>query len=808
MSRTKPILFALCLAGLGWSADSIDQEGYLSPPKELLEIALAPWHKNVSVSNLNPARTRFVVLESQGMPSIAQLGKPYLNLAGLQVDTRAHRDRRFTTRTTTGLRIVNLDDGKELPIDVPSEVLVTDPKWSPDGTKLAFFVHSDRETSIYVADASSGRARRLTRTPLLATNVNSFYWVDGGAKIVTVLRPRNARPPQVPSVAVTPRVRVSDTKTNRIRTYPSLLDTPSDEALLEYYSTGQLAVVEVGSGQVQNVGKPAMILSVDPSPDGKFFRLQLMEKPFSRIVPMDNFPQREVVWDINGEEKAEISKRGLRTGAPNEDTPEKNERRALVWRPDGAGLSFLQTEPPKKEGDKSPRKDRLMLWVPPFGKDDAKVVYESDDKINSVVYAEGCKSAFISQTVGGKDRLAYVRFDDKKTFTIKETSGEVFYDNPGDLVTLPGKAQMNVALMSSDGKSAYLQGTLYDKDPMANAPKPFIDRVEIETGKKTRVFESRPDLFEQPTLLDGDAKAMLVNRQSRSVYPNTFLVRADKSERQVTQNKDYAPDIAEAQRQIITVTRPDGFKFQTTAVIPRYAVPGRGLPALFWFYPSEFTDQAAYDKSKRAYNRNLYPRIGAGSMEALLRLGYALILPDCPIVGPKGKENDTYVSQLRNNLSATIDELDSRGLIDRKRLAIGGHSYGAFSTVNAMAHTPFFKAGIAGDGNYNRTLTPFGFQSEGRQLWDSRELYLTMSPFLFAEQITGALLMYHGMDDQNVGTDPVNAERLFAALEALGKPASMYMYPYEDHGQIAKETRLDLWTRIAAWLDKYVKNAK
>ena len=164
--------------------------------------------------------------------------------------------------------------------------------------------------------------------------------------------------------------------------------------------------------------------------------------------------------------------------------------------------------------------------------------------------------------------------------------------------------------------------------------------------------------------------------------------------------------------------------------------------------------------------------------------------------------------QLRNNLSAVIDELDRKGWIDRSRLGIGGHSYGAFSTANAMVNTPFFKAGIAGDGNFNRTLTPFGFQSDDRQMWDGRGFYLEMSPFLFAERITGALLMYHGMEDQNIGTDPINSERMFDALEALGKTAALYKYPYEDHGQVAQETVLDQWARFVAWLDKYVKGDK
>ena len=193
-------------------------------------------------------------------------------------------------------------------------------------------------------------------------------------------------------------------------------------------------------------------------------------------------------------------------------------------------------------------------------------------------------------------------------------------------------------------------------------------------------------------------------------------------------------------------------------------------------------------------------------MEFFVRLGYAVVEPDAPIVGPQGQMNNNYVNDLRNDLAAVIDELDRRALVDRTRLAIGGHSYGAFSTVNAMVHTPFFKAGIAGDGAYNRTLTPIGFQSERRDLWEARDVYLSMSPFLYANNLTGALLMYHGLADQNVGTDPTNSLRLYHALNGLGKTAALYLYPLEDHGPASKETLLDLWARWAAWLDKYVKN--
>src|SRR6185295_17272663 len=267
-----------------------------------------------------------------------------------------------------------------------------------------------------------------------------------------------------------------------------------------------------------------------------------------------------------------------------------------------------------------------------------------------------------------------------------------------------------------------------------------------------------------------------------------------------------APDLTAAPKQRFTVERADGFHFRVTVTLPPGYQAGTKLPAIFWFYPREYATQQAYDEPDRSYNKNAFQNFGSRSMEYFVRLGYAVVEPDSPIVGPAGQMNNNYVNDLRNDLSATIDELDRRALVDRTRLAIGGHSYGAFSTVNAMVNTPFFKAGIAGDGAYNRTLTPIGFQTERRDLWEARDVYLSMSPFLYANNLSGALLMYHGMHDQNVGTDPINSLRLFHALTGLGKTTALYRYPFEDHGPAARETLLDLWSRWAAWLDKYVKN--
>jgi dipeptidyl aminopeptidase/acylaminoacyl peptidase len=285
------------------------------------------------------------------------------------------------------------------------------------------------------------------------------------------------------------------------------------------------------------------------------------------------------------------------------------------------------------------------------------------------------------------------------------------------------------------------------------------------------------------------------------------FLRASGREIQLTQNVDYTPDLTKARRESFIVERPDGFKFKVNVMLPVGFQPGSEKPpAMFWFYPREFAGQEEYDRGARTFNKNSFQNFSIASIHFLARLGYTVVEPDAPIVGQTGEMNNNYEHDLRNNLSAVIDELDRRGLADRRRIGLGGHSYGAFSTVNAMVHTPFFKAGIAGDGAYNRTLTPLGFQSERRDFWQARDVYLSMSPFVYANNLTGALLMYHGLHDQNVGTDPINSPRLFHALNGLGKTVSMYLYPFEDHGPATLETRLDLWARWTAWLDKYVKN--
>ncbi len=805
-TRSTALALVLLLPCLLLAQDPISTESYLRPPRLIEEAVMAPWHNNRSITYLSPDRSRYLLLPRAPLVDIAVMAKRHLNLGGIQIDPAASRQRTLTTRSSDGIVVVNLRSKAELSVQLPPGVKVTDAVWSPDSSQIAFFAHFADRTEVFVADPVTGKSRAISKMPALPTLSSAIEWIEDGKAIMTVVAPDGRKPtPNPKDVADSPRVQISDDKPTRIRTYAALLGTPFEQDLLVHFGTGQLAKINVQSGRVTPFGKPALIEAFDPQPDGKFARVTLMEKPFSYLYPASMFPEREVVWDESGQEKTELSKRGLPQATPAAPAaaaggrgapPATNDKRSFAWHPNGLGLVYL-----KADGAGANLKDRVILWKAPFGEKDTEVLYESATRFGSVRFGPDGRRLFITQAIDGRTRLSVVN-PGGTPVTLVETRTD---DDPVDLLTTPGAKTGTVVRLSTDGSSAYLSGSKVAEDPMKESPRPFIDKVDLATGKREQIWQSKADVYETATVLDNDVKELLVVRQSYSMVPQSYLVTRGGGEVALTANTDYLPDLTQARREYFTVTRNDGFKFRVKVTLPNWHARYAKSPAFFWFYPGEFTTQAQYDRTLRRTNINAFNQVSGTNKAIVLRAGYVLVEPDCPIVGPATRMNDAYIPQLRNNLAAVIDELDRRGYADRTKLALGGHSYGAFSTANAMVHTPFFKAGIAGDGNYNRLLTPFGFQSDQRQIWEVRETYLSLSPILYADQMTGALLMYHGIDDQNMGTAPQNSERMFAALEALGKPAALYMYPYEDHGQIAKQTVLDQWTRWVTWLDKWLK---
>lgn len=806
---TPIVLLSLAASVASVDSDALTVETYTRPPDAIANAVLAPWNENVRLTNQSPDRTRFLLGESRGLPPIADFAKPFLRLAGFQIDPIGHRERQTWIRGVTSYTVFDWRSGAKTEIREPGALTLSGAAWSPDSKSVAFLAHRPNGTFLWVADASTGAARQLTERRLLATEVTSIEWSGDSRKVAVVLVPSGAGlAPAPPAIPTGPQVRLTEPGKSSIRTYPDLLETPYEAGLLEHYLTGQLALVDVASGAVEEIGTPAMIRSISLSPDGEWFRVTTTLKPFSFTVPYSSFGTLEELWSKEGKPVAEIRRNELRAARDQGDQgagrggQQQERRRSLQWRPDGAGMSYIERVR-QTEGAPPRNADQIVQWLPPYGQDDTKVIYENDAPIGSLWYSADCKTIFFTESGQNTETLYAVRLDDPGTkIQIYRRRTNDFYDQQGSLLTEPSPT--GVTAVKMEGDKVFLSGTIYDKNPTEKAPRPFVDEFDLDTKERKRIFFSSEQAYESVvSVVSSDT--ILFTRETPRYVPDAFA-RIGSSERRLTNNRNYVPTVTLARRERIQVTRPDGIKFWVEAVFPPNA--SSSSPGFFWFYPREYADQEAYDQSLRTYNKNRFQAIGSRSMEILTLAGYVVVLPDCPIIGPNDRKNDLYVHDLRNNLSATIDALAERGWVDRKRLGIGGHSYGAFSTANALIHTPFFKAGIAGDGNYNRTLTPMAFQSEQRQLWEARGVYEEVSPLLWAERMTGALLMYHGGDDQNVGTFPINSWRMFEALNALGKEAALYMYPLEDHGPAARETVLDLWARWVAWLDKYVKRAE
>ncbi len=830
------------------SADDqvLQQEAYASPPKELVDAVLAPRYLNVALTNGSPDHQWFLDEIEDGPVPMKVFSRPFHELGGLFVDFAANRSRTLTIRNNTGIQIISAVDGSKRAIQVPAGAHISNATWSPDSASIAFFVHTGDATHIWLADIATGKSRQITQTPVLATLVTSFDFTADGKHIATVLVPDNRPPmPPEPAAPAGPEVKVISPEKNHLRTYPSLMSRPHDFDLLEWHTTGQLALIDVQTRAASKIGQPAMIRSLDVSPDGQYVRVTRMVRPFSYLVPASSFGSVEEVWDQNGKVLTELSSRPINLGVQDDNADQapafgggrgggaQQGRRELSWRPDGQGFTYLEQDPAPPDANGAdasgragggrgagragrggagtqagntggrnggpPRTDRVIQWLPPFSDTSKKVVYENRTRMSNHRFSPDMKMLFYTESSGQGNTDYAVSLDQPaERYALMKCATSDFYDNPGALVGARGgggggrggggggrgggggcSTGNGPVLLSGDGSSVFYQGTIYDKDPEQTGPKTFIDKVAIKTGEKTRVFESRnTGVYERvTTILDPDARRFIVAAESPTTVPQYFRIDGD-ARRQITNNEDLTPDLTQAPKERFFVERPDGFRFKVTVTLPPGYQAGTRLPAIFWFYPSEFESQDAYDRPDRTFNKNTFPNFGTRSMQFFVRLGYAVVEPDSPIVGPQGEQNNNYVNDLRNDLAAVIDELDRRALVDRTRLAIGGHSYGAFSTVNAMVHTPFFKAGIAGDGNYNRTLTPLGFQNERRDLWAARDVYLSMSPFMYANNLTGALLMYHGLHDQNVGTDPDNSIRLLHALNGLGKTAALYMYPY------------------------------
>ena len=844
-------------------------EHFVKPPANIEKMIMTP-RVDISFTNASPDKSWFIRPTGTDRGDIKAYGKAHINLGGLQIDTKANRARTVTTSNFTGLTLVNPRSGATRVIEVPKGATVSSPIWSPLGNQLAYIASFDDVSNIYLADAATGKSTLLSKAPLLATLVTSIDYTADGKSIIATLVPdaRGAAPTHGEgNIEDGPQVRLTDSRAKPQPVHFSLLQDPHDKAQLKYFTNAQLATIDVKTKAIRKIGSPRLIRAVDASADGQYFRVTVMVEPFSYLVPVNNFGSVQELWDASGKVLATLSATALREGATddNGDAPAFGRgggggaatdtgKRSIQWNPVGPGLVYLKSvfaaapaggQNPGRNGGApggrggaptgrggapaarpQPTSVQYVNWLPPFGPNDTKVLYEGGAQLGTIAYSADAKTMFVS------DSGAVIAIKDGKRHNLGRTvqlatggggfggggggRGGAANDSVqiGRLLTKTGPNGQTFVVVGKDGKTVALQGS---KMPGAKwnteAPRPWVDKLDIESGTRARVFESPADAYDEfVTALDDDVTQFIYTHESATVIPDAYL-KDGSSAKKLTNNIDVDPDVTGAVRKRFQVTRPrDGLKFWVDITMPKGWQPGQRMPGIIWFYPYEYTSQAEYDRFRYSVNINKFPAVPsarpASSTKMWVSQGYALIEPDIPIFGDSGRMNDNYTRDLKENLDLVVDAAVDLGYVDRNKMGIGGHSYGAFSTVNALSLVPYFKAGIAGDGMYNRTLTPFGFQSERRNFYQAQSTYLDMSPFLRADKVSGALLMYHAIEDQNTGTDPISSKRMFLALQGLGKPAALFMYPYEDHSVATYASDLDLWARWVAWMDTYVKGAK
>ena len=796
----------IALALLATAGVAAAQDTYQVPAKELVAVADAP----PPTQALTGPADWLVLGRPAAMLTIADLSQPELRLGGYRFNPATHEQSR--AGYAVELSLLNAATGEKKAVTgLPSPLRARNMSWSPDGSRFAFTIATDQGVTLWTIDVASGRAARVGNVLLNGTHPRRPYeWLSDNRTIIarTVPSSRPA-PPRAAEVPAGPVIQENLGRRTPSRTLQDLLRDEHDAALFEHHLQSQLVAVSL-DGSARNLGGTGMIVRAEPSPDGQYLLVETVRRPFSYIVAEFRFPRRFEVWTRNGELVRQVAELPLMdTVSPDRDAAPEGPRN-LNWRGDEpATLYWVEAQDKGNPRVEAPVRDRVLMLAAPFSGTPAEVASLAL-RFGGVQWANG-ELALVQERWWKTRKVRTWRVRPSQPGTpelLFDWSYEDRYNAPGTPVLRRNARGMNVLRLAKDGSAFYLFG----EGASPEGDRPFVDRFDLAAKKTTRLWRSEGQQYELPVdMLDDDARRVITRRESPAEPPN-YLVRdlRAKTTRALTNFPHPMPQIAGAKKELLRYERADGVKLTATLYTPPGYDPARDgrLPVLLWAYPEEFLSADAAGQVTTSPHR--FIRAGIGGALPFLMRGYAVLDdPSIPIIGAKGVEpNDTYVEQLISGATAAVEEVVRRGVGDRDRIAVGGHSYGAFMAANLLAHTDLFRAGIARSGAYNRTLTPFSFQAEERSFWEASETYIRMSPFVHANKINEPLLLVHGAADDNPGSFPIQSERLFQAMKGLGGTVRLVMLPHEAHGYRARESLLHMLWEQDRWLETYVKNAK
>ncbi len=795
---------AICFLTAGPDGFSAEKEIYRTPPQEIVDIIDAPPAPLVAV---DPTRECILIEQRPNLPSIAELAQPELRLAGRRINPATNGPSR--PRLVTGLKVMQISDGTEQMIELPPEARIIRARWSPDGEKIAFSMAEESGVGLWVAEKDSGRSRQILGPRLNNAWGGSFHWLSGSDGLICLVVPANRGiAPQADAVPQGPVVRRSAGRKAPARTYQDLLESPHDEDLFEHYLSAQVAHITLDGG-INTIGPAGMVIRAEPSPRGDYILVETIHRPFSYLVPASRFPRKIQIWSMDGQIVREIADLPLAEEVPTGFGAVRTGPRNVGWRGDQfAAIYWVEARDGGDPGRDADVRDQVMALAEPFDGEPRGLVslslrfsgirwgYENVALVTEWWWKTRRTRTWLLAP-DSADSIPQLLFD---------RSFEDRYGDPGRPAMWQSLAGTSILCTPDQGDTVFLVG----EGASPEGSKPFIDRLNLKTGEKHRLWTSEGLFYERPLdLLENDGTRFISMRESVTEPPDYFYHDLSKSEtRQLTFTPHPAPALAAARKELIHYERGDGVKLTATLYLPPGYTAGSGpLPMIFWAYPREYKSAAAAGQVRTSPFR--FGRTSWSSPLLFLTQGYAVLDgPALPIIGEGDAEpNDSFVEQLVAGAQAAVDTVVERGVADKDKIAVGGHSYGAFMAAHLLAHSDLFRAGIARSGAYNRTLTPFGFQSEERTFWQAAEIYMTLSPFTHTHKVNEPLLLIHGDADSNSGTFPIQSERFFHALKGNGATARLVMLPHESHGYRARESVLHMLWEMNAWLERYVKNA-
>jgi len=780
------------------------QDGYQMPPKVMADLLLAKPTPSVSIDS----KAEWMLLsERNPYPSVEELAQPELRIAGLRINPNNFAPSRQTFVNNFTLK--NIKTGKSVAITgLPTPLYAGGISWSPDEHKITFTQTNQKSVDLYVIDVLTHKAMKENKHPLNVVLGSGITWADNSTLLYRVtVKPATSAPPK-PLMPKGPTVQENLGKAAPSATYEDLIKSPHDEALFDFYGTSQL--VRNKAGVETPIGKPSIYSTITLSPDRQFMLVRTLRKPFSYLVTAGGFPSTVAITDMTGKVFKVLATLPSSEGTPSGADNTQNVPRSFDWRDDEpATITWAQPLDSGLIKKKVDFHDAVYSLNSPF-KGDAKELFKTPYRYRGITWGNAT-FALVNEGLRSKqtNRVSVFKSSTGKLETLYERSSTDSYNNPGTPVLTKNKYGRDV-IQPTDGGTKILMNNVTGASKAGDLP--FLAKFNLTTKKNDIIWRCTEGHFEVVTdVLDENKLILLTRREGQKEVPNYYIKNlTTKEDKAITSFNNPYPQLEGVTKEKIYYKRADGVDLTGDLYLPKgYNKEKDGpLPVLIWAYPREY-DNAA-DAAQIRGSKDKFTLIGGGSPVFFVTQGYAVLdNAEMPIVAKEGKKpNDSFVEQLELNASAAINKLSDLGVGDRNRVAVGGHSYGAFMTANLLAHTKLFKAGLAESGAYNRTLTPFGFQNEDRTYWQDPKLYYDMSPFSFADKIKTPLLLIHGDADDNSGTFPINSERLFAAIKGLGGTVRFVYLPYEAHGYRGKENLLHKLWEQNTWMDKYVKNAK